>query len=50
MPSANDHEDDPPQSDVSELSLDDGGLIIYDPENDRAWVQSDAPIHLRAQA
>lgn len=26
-----------------EVRLEDGGMIIYDPENEEAWIQADSP-------
>lgn len=31
---------------AAELTLTDGDVVVYDPENPRAWVESDAPVDL----
>ncbi|MFQ3319764.1 MAG: hypothetical protein ACI8UR_000760 [Natronomonas sp.] len=31
------------QSVVRDISLGDGGIIIYDTENEAAWIQADSP-------
>ena len=28
---------------VRSVRLEDGGLILYDPDNDEAWIQADGP-------
>ena len=32
--------DEPP---IRSVRLEDGGLILYDPGNDEAWIQADGP-------
>lgn len=34
----------------AEITLEDGGIIIYDRDNENAWVQSQAPVELQAIA
>jgi hypothetical protein len=34
----------PDEQRYAELSLEDGGVVIYDAENPSAWIQSDAAI------
>lgn len=35
--------------DCATLELDSGVVVIYNPENNRAWIQSDAAVALQAR-
>ncbi|WP_330630879.1 DUF7331 family protein [Halocatena halophila] len=38
-----------PDSECIVLELEEGDVVIYDPANHRAWVQSDASVEIRSQ-
>lgn len=52
MPSENTQHEDATQEapNLASLDLKNGELVIYDPDNHRAWLQSDATVKLGAHA
>lgn len=46
-PARDDTADLPAEIRAAELALTDGAVVVYDPENPHAWVESDAPVALK---